>query len=165
MNDILTNTSLHVSSAQMLERSHWYGINLVTIIANASETNGAFSLIKNVMRKGFEPPLHIHTREDESNFILKGEILFTVGDRTIHARAGDYVHLPKNVPHTFKLLSDTAETFLVITPGGFEDMFIECSRPALTMELPPLGEKPPKEFFEKIRSVSEALGATFLPSF
>lgn len=164
MNDILMSTTLHVSGKEMLERSRWYGINLLTVIAYASETNGAFSLVKNVMRKGFEPPLHVHTREDESNFILKGEILFTVGDKTIHAKAGDYIHLPKNVPHTFKLLTDTAETLLVITPGGFEEMFVECSRPAPAMELPPLGEKPPKEFFEKIKRVSEALGTVILPS-
>lgn len=164
MNDILMSTTLHVSGTEMLERSRWYGINLLTVIAYASETNGAFSLVKNVMRKGFEPPLHVHTREDESNFILKGEILFTVGDKTIHAKAGDYIHLPKNVPHTFKLLTGTAETLLVITPGGFEEMFVECSRPAPAMELPPLGEKPPKEFFEKIKRVSEALGTVILPS-
>lgn len=164
MNDIIMNMTLHISAAQMLERSHWYGTNLLTIITSASETNGAFSLVKNVMRKGFEPPLHVHTREDESNLIMKGEILFTVGDKTIHAKAGDYIHLPKNVPHTFKLLTDTAETLLVITPGGFEEMFIECSRPALSIELPPLGEKPPKEFFEKIKNVSETLGTVILPS-
>lgn len=164
MNDILTNSALHVSTAQMLERSYWYGTNFLTILAYASETNGAFSLVKNVMRKGFEPPLHVHTLEDESNFILKGEILFTIGDKAIHAKAGDYVHLPKNVPHTFKLLSDTAETLLIITPGGFEDMFVQCSRPALRMELPPVNEKPQKEFFEKIKTVSEALGTTILPS-
>src|SRR5215475_525224 len=116
MNNILSERSLHVSSAQMLERSRWYGPNLLTIIAYASETNGAFSLVKNVIRKGFEPPLHVHTREDESNFILSGEIIYTVGDTTIHAKAGDYVHLPKNVPHTFELVSNTAETLLVITP-------------------------------------------------
>jgi len=164
MNDIIMDMTLHISADQMLQRSHWYGINLVTIITSASETNGAFSLVKNVMRKGFEPPLHMHTKEDESNLILKGEILFTVGDKTIHAKAGDYIHLPKNVPHTFKLLSDTAETLLVITPGGFEEMFVECSRPALALELPPLGDKPTKEFFEKIKNVSEALGTFILPS-
>ena len=165
MNNIIMDMTLHISAKQMLERSHWYGINLVTIITSASETNGTFSLVKNVMRKGFEPPLHMHTREDESNLILKGEILFTVGDKTIHAKAGDYIHLPKNVPHTFKLLSDTAETLLVITPGGFEEMFVECSRPALALELPPLGDKSTKEFFEKIKNVSEALGTFILPTF
>ena len=165
MNDILLNKTLHVSSKQTLERSRWFGPNLLTVIAYASETNGAFSLIKNVIRKGFSPPLHVHTREDESNFVLSGEIIYTVGEKTIHAKAGDYVHLPKNVPHTFKLVSDTAETLLVITPGGFEDMFVQCSRPASVVELPPLGEAPPKEFFEKIKQVSESLGSSFVPNF
>ena len=165
MNNVLLNKTLHVSSEQTLERSRWFGPNLVTIIAYASETNGEFSLVKNVIRKGFTPPLHVHTREDESNFVLSGEIIYTVGDTTIHAKAGDYVHLPKNVPHTFELVSNTAETLLVITPGGFEDMFVQCSRPASVVDLPPLGEAPPKEFFEKMKHVSESLGSTILPSF
>jgi quercetin dioxygenase-like cupin family protein len=165
MNNILLNKALHVSSEQALERSRWFGPNLLTIIAYASETDGAFSLVKNVIRKGFTPPLHVHTREDEGNFVLSGEIIYTVGDETIHAKAGDYVYLPKNVPHTFKLVSDTAETLLVITPGGFEDMFVQCSRPASAVELPPVGEPLTKEFFEKTKHVSEALGATILPSF
>lgn len=164
MNNTIMNNALHISANEMLERSRWYGLNLVTILTYASETDGAFSLVKNVMRKGSEPPLHVHTKEDESNFILKGEILFTIGDKTVHARTGDYIHLPKNVPHTFKILGDTAETLLLITPGGFEEMFIECSRPALSLELPPHNAKPPKEFFEKIKNVSETLGAIILPS-
>jgi len=122
-------------------------------------------MVKNVIRKGFEPPLHVHTREDESNYILRGEIIFTVGDETIHAKTGDYVHLPKNVPHTFKLVTNTAETLLVITPGGFEELFVQCSRPAGAVELPPLGEPLTKEFFDKTKRVGETLGVTILPSF
>lgn len=159
------NTALHVSAEQMLERSHWYGPNLVTILTHSSETNGAFSLVRAMLRRDFDPPLHVHSREDESNFILEGEILYTVGDEQIHAKAGDYVHLPKGTPHTFTLLTSTATTLLLITPGGFEEMFITCGRPALALELPPLtGEKPPKEFFEKLNRVNEVLGVTVLPS-
>lgn len=164
MNNVILNTALHISAAQLLERSYWYGPNLATILTHASETAGAFSLVKNVLRKGFEPPLHIHSREDESNYILEGEIIYTVGEDTIYAKAGDYVYLPKGVPHTFKLVTDTASTLLLITPGGFEEMFIACSRPALAMELPPLTQKPPAAFFEKLAQVNEALGVTILPN-
>lgn len=161
----MMNTAMHISEAEMLQRSRWYGPNLLTVITDASETNGAFGIVRNLMRKGFEPPLHVHTREDESNYVLDGEIVFAVGDEKIYARKGDFIFLPRNVPHTFQIISDTAETLLLITPGGFETMFVECSRPAASLELPPLSGKPPKEFFEKIREVSERLGASFLPSF
>jgi len=119
INNTMQQPILHISAAQMLERSYWYGPNMVTILTTAAETNGAFSLVKNLLRRGFDPPLHMHTREDENNFIIEGEIVYTIGEETIHAKAGDYVHLPKNIPHTFKLVTETASTLLYITPGGF----------------------------------------------
>lgn len=164
MENIIQQSILHVSAAHMLQRSYWYATNLITIITNAAETNGAYSLVKVFMRRGFDPPLHMHSIEDENNYILEGEIVYTVGDETIHAKAGDYVHLPKNVPHTFTVITETAATLLMITPAGFETMFIECGRPAETLELPPLNGKPPAAFFQKLIEVNTRLGATFFPA-
>lgn len=155
---------MHIPAEQLLQRSYWYGPNLVTILTSAKETNGAFSLVKTFLRKGFDPPLHLHTREEESSYILEGEILYTIGEERFHAKTGDYVHLPRNVQHTFQLLTGTAQTLLLITPGGFEEMFIACGRPAETMELPPLTGKPPATFFEKLLRVNIELGVTVFPS-
>lgn len=164
MNEIKTTTVQHVSDKDMLGRSRWYGPNLFTFLTVAEETQGAFSLIKTTLRKGFEPPLHIHSREEESYFILDGEITFLVGEQQIHAKSGDYVHLPRSIQHTFKLVTETVTLLLFITPGGFEDMFMQCSRPALSVELPEVPTAVPgKEFFEKINRVSEELGVTILP--
>lgn len=164
MNNLIQQNSLHISAEKMLERSYWYGPNLVTILTNNKETNGAFSLVNTLLRRGFDPPLHMHTREDESNYILEGEIIYTVGEETIYAKQGDYIHLPKNVPHTFKLVTETARTLLLITPGGFEKMFVECGTRAQALELPPLNGKPPAAFFEKLNQVNLELGVTIFPS-
>lgn len=160
----LINTPLHISSEQMLNRSRWFGPNLVTILAKSTETNGSFSLIRCVLRKSFEPPLHVHSQEDESSLILDGEICYEAGDQRMHAKPGDYVHLPKNVPHTFKVLTDAAILLMFITPAGFEDMFVRCSRPALSFDLPPVATEPPgADFFETMARVNAELGVTILP--
>ena len=165
MNNVLTQLSLHVGEDQILKRSRWFGPNLLTFLTTSEETSGAFSLIKNVMQKGFETPLHVHTREDESHVLLDGEIHYQIGDQTICAKQGDYVYMPKGVPHNFTLISHTAIILLLITPGGFEEMFMRFSRPALSMNLPTLSsEKPGKEFFEKMKIVNEELGVTMLPA-
>jgi quercetin dioxygenase-like cupin family protein len=165
MNNQLSAVSAkHVTDDQVLERSRWYGPNLFTMLATAEETRGAFSLTKVTLRKGFEPPRHVHSREEESYFILAGEIIYEAGEQRIHAKTGDYVHLPRLIPHQFTLISDTVTLLLIITPGGFENMFVQCSRPALSMELPPVPTAAPgKDFFEKVNSVSAALGVTTLP--
>ncbi|MBV4359935.1 quercetin 2,3-dioxygenase [Pinibacter aurantiacus] len=163
MNNVMTQHLLHLPIEQHLERSYWYGPNLATVLVSSEETNGAFSLLKIMQRKGFSPPLHVHEREDESNYILEGEIMFQIGEQTIIGRAGDFVHLPKNVPHTFNLISETASTLLLITPGGFEEMFIACGRRAERLELAPLTDKLPEGFFEKQARINEALGVRIVP--
>ena len=156
---------LHTGLNNQLERSRWYGPNLLTFLTTADENNGAFTLIRCVLKKGFEPPLHIHSREDESYVIIDGEIDYQVGDQTIRALAGDYVHLPRMVPHTFRLITETVTLLLIITPGGFEKMFLEFSRPASSMSLPPVsGEKPGGDFFERMNRLNEELGVTVLPN-
>ncbi|TSJ42617.1 hypothetical protein FO440_00040 [Mucilaginibacter corticis] len=63
-------------------------------------------------------------------------------------------------------MSDTATFILLITPGGFEEMFLQFSRPALAMELPPVPtEKPGQEFFERMEKLNKQLGITVLPVF
>ncbi|MDI3318338.1 quercetin 2,3-dioxygenase [Pinibacter soli] len=164
MNNVMTQPLLHLPIEEHLERSYWYGPNLATILVSSEETNGSFSLLKMSMRKGFGPPLHVHEREDESNYILEGEIMYQIGEQTIIARAGDYVLLPKKIPHTFQLISETASTLLLITPGGFEEMFIACGKKAEKLELPPITGKLPEAFFEKQVRVNEALGVRIVPS-
>ena len=165
MNTTIENHPFHISSGQMLERSYWFGPNLVTFLITSAETNGAFTLIRTTIKKGFEPPLHIHSREDESSYILDGEMLYQAGEREFHARAGDTVHLPKLVAHTFKPLTDTVTLLLLMTPGGFEEMFRQCSRPATELALPTVsGEKPNAAFLNLMVASNEALGVTFLPN-
>lgn len=154
----------HTQVQARLERSWWYGPNLVSVLADGSETGGSFSLLKVRLRRGFDPPLHVHQHEDESSYIIDGEIRYTVDDRQFVAGTGDFVHLPKGIPHRFEVLSETATTLLYITPAGFEQMFFDCGRPALSLELPTLQGPPDPAFFEKLRTVNERLGVRILPA-
>lgn len=36
---------------------------------------------------------------------------------------GSFVHLPRGIPHTFTVESDTARCLAIKAPGGFERMF------------------------------------------
>ncbi|HKF65678.1 MAG TPA: cupin domain-containing protein, partial [Vicinamibacterales bacterium] len=79
----------------------WFLGNHMTIKATAASTNGAFGLVESLIAPGFSPPLHVHHREDESFWVLEGELSMRCGDRTFRASAGSYVFLPRDVPHTF----------------------------------------------------------------
>ena len=74
---------------QSLDRSVWYSGSLFTFLATGEETQGQFALMEVVARKGNAPPPHLHHREDETFYVLEGEMTFCVGGRTIKATAGN----------------------------------------------------------------------------
>jgi quercetin dioxygenase-like cupin family protein len=86
-----------------LDRSVWYNGWLLTFLATAEETRGQFSLIEATTRKGNVPPRHIHHREEETFYVLEGEMTVSVGDRTIKATPGTMVCLPRDVAHSFAI--------------------------------------------------------------
>lgn len=125
---------------QSLDRSVWYNGGLMTFLATGEETGGQFALIEAVGRRGNVPPAHIHHREDEIFYILEGEVVATVGDRTIKGTPGTMIFLPRDVRHSFTIESEQARMLILLTPAGFEGWFKEFSVPASAMTLPPAGE-------------------------
>jgi mannose-6-phosphate isomerase-like protein (cupin superfamily) len=63
------------------------------------------------------PPLHVHTAVDDSFYLLSGQLAVRCGDQTFAARAGDYVSLPKGVPHTLRVIGPD-EAVLLQTHDG-----------------------------------------------
>jgi quercetin dioxygenase-like cupin family protein len=57
-----------------LNNSTWYKGILVSQMAGASDNDGAFDFVVSKMRRGTEPPPHVHSREHEVFYILAGEI-------------------------------------------------------------------------------------------
>lgn len=97
-------------------------------------------------RQGEDVPRHTHTHEDESFYLLEGQMTFQIGAQTVRAGEGDFVYLPRLVGHAWT--SDTDARFIVfISPAGFETSFIEFSEPATEVTLPPSAEGPPPEAF------------------
>jgi quercetin dioxygenase-like cupin family protein len=126
-----------------LKNSYWYIGHLISILLSGKDTGGSFALIHGYEIKGLEPPPHIHTREDESFFLLDGEIDYTAGDEVFRARKGNWVFLPRGIQHSFRVVTDRAEVLIHLSPGGFENYFIEMSQPAPEMIIPPRPQGPP----------------------
>lgn len=131
-----------LTRAQM-SNSYWYIGHLLSILLDSEDTGGQFSLLKMTEPKGLEPPPHIHTREDEIFMLLEGEMLFTCGGETFHAKAGDSMFLPKNILHSFQVVTDKAEVMILLTPAGLEKFFVEMSQKAPEMKAPLMPSGPP----------------------
>jgi quercetin dioxygenase-like cupin family protein len=125
---------------QSLDHSVWYNGALMTFLATGEDTHGQFALIEAVGRRGNVPPPHIHHREDEIFYVLEGEIVVSVGDRTIKGTPGTIIFLPRGVRHSFTIESEQFRMLVLVTPAGLEAWFRELSVPAPAMTLPPVNE-------------------------
>jgi quercetin dioxygenase-like cupin family protein len=112
-------------------------------LAKGTETEGRHALIKILVERGAEPPAHTHSREDESYFILKGSIRYTVGDEKLTVNEGEYVYLPKDLPHSFEILSERAEVLMWLGPAGLDQWFWDNSLPAPDGKSLPVPQGPP----------------------
>ena len=67
------------------------------------------------------PPLHEHASEDDSFYILEGEVTFIVEDGEIVAAPGTFVLVPPGVRHSFANRGDAVARFVnVHAPAGFD---------------------------------------------
>jgi len=95
---------------------------------SSEESGGAFTLLDNINPAGTYLPPHVHAREDETFYVLEGEMEFHIDGQILRGGLGTTVFLPRAVPHAFKVVSSTPARVLVLTsPGGFERCMEELS--------------------------------------
>src|SRR5438067_12237254 len=98
-------------------------------LITSAQTGGAFALIEAGALPRSGVPLHMHTREDETFFILEGTIKAQCGQRQLLLEKNATAFLPRNVPHSYENASDVPAKYLIlITPGGFEKCLEEFAR-------------------------------------
>jgi len=136
----------------------WFTNNLMTVKATAETTGGAYGLVEALAPVDASPPLHIQHGEDETFYVLEGELTFRCGDDTIAARPGSCVFIPRGAPHTFVVEEGPARFLSMCTPGGFERFFVAAGQPAEYAGLPP--ETPPD--VPLLKRVSEEFNADII---
>lgn len=117
----------------------WFVDNLAYVHIDGEQTAGAYSLGETSGRRGDMPPLHVHRRDDETFFVVEGEMMLFVGDRQIAVREGQAVLAPREVPHAYRVESEQARWLVINSPAGFEKFVRAASEPAPSAELPPPG--------------------------
>lgn len=126
-------------------------------LATGEETDGKYAMWEAVVSPGGGPPPHIHSREEESFYVLEGEITFTLDDQTIVARPGMFANMPVGSLHSFKNNTDKpARMILSVAPAGFERMLFELGRPFedSSADLP----LPSKEEIDRLLQLAPAYG-------
>lgn len=115
-------------------------LGVPTVVRSMAETtNGAFGLIESwEMPVGFASPYHTHHREDESFYVLEGEMAFVCGGNWLKAGPGTFIYGPREIAHGFKVIGNSpASMLLMCSPGGFERFVLEQAAPITEPPSPP----------------------------
>jgi quercetin dioxygenase-like cupin family protein len=116
-------------SRAQAEQRWFYGGGVHTWLATAEDTLGAFLLFEAVMDKGKRTPLHTHPDSEESLYLVDGEVLMHMDGAEETIGAGGLVIAPRNVPHAFLVLSETATMLCLQTPGMCQGFYMGASEP------------------------------------
>jgi quercetin dioxygenase-like cupin family protein len=99
-------------------------------LATGDETGGKYAMFEALVPPGGGPPPHVHSREEESFYVLEGEITFQVNGETIIARAGTFANMSIGSLHSFRNTTDKpARMIISVAPAGLEQMFFEIGQP------------------------------------
>jgi quercetin dioxygenase-like cupin family protein len=134
---------------------------LVKFHADSTDTSGQFALLEMKGGPGVEPPLHVHRNEDELFYVLEGQLKVLRGNEEITLSPGESGFLPRNVAHTFKIVSDSARFLVYITPGGFEAYFRDLGHPVAEDAM---SKEPPAQIpVAELLRVGGRYSVTFMP--
>jgi quercetin dioxygenase-like cupin family protein len=70
-------------------------------------SSGTFAQFMHVCPPDTGVPMHVHHAEDESMYVVDGEVVARVGDAGVTCRPGDALMLPRDVPHGWRVVGDT----------------------------------------------------------
>jgi quercetin dioxygenase-like cupin family protein len=135
----------------------WFNNDLLTIKATGAQTGGAILLVEELAREGKVTPLHAHPEEEETFYVLEGEMLFHLDGHDRSLGAGGFVSVARGVPHAYLVTSEVARSLILITPGSgaMEAFFRNAAEPARERVLPAEG---PLDI-ERIGAAAERSGA------
>lgn len=117
-------------------RHPWTMGMLMTVKASGEETGGACSVMEVAFPPDVGPPMHVHRREAELNYVVRGTMRFRCGEDELDCGAGGFVFLPKDVPHAFKSGPDGATMLAIALPGGIEGLYEQVGEIASEPTLP-----------------------------
>ncbi len=115
----------------------WAMGSLFERLVSAGETGGQLGASIVTQPPGVARPLHVHTREAEAWYLLEGAMTYQAGTELVRLAAGDFIYLPRDVPHAFRTTGAVPSRFLALTvPGELLDIYDEVGTPAPERRLP-----------------------------
>jgi mannose-6-phosphate isomerase-like protein (cupin superfamily) len=107
--------------AVVVQAGDGYHIGNVEFLARSLDTKRFNLAIVTIEPHRRGPDSHAHDAEDDSFYMLEGELVFTVDGEDVTAGPGTFVLVPPGVEHTFANRAEEPARFVnVHAPAGFD---------------------------------------------
>lgn len=136
--------------------------DMYSLLVTGKESNNAFFQFEAIVPEGGGPPPHVHSREDETFYVVSGNLEILLGDTTHRAKAGDFVYIPRGTVHRFKNVGiGMAVQLVTFSPAGIEGFFQEVFPAVKDRKAapPPITE----ELIQKMNEAAPKYGLKFIP--
>jgi mannose-6-phosphate isomerase-like protein (cupin superfamily) len=134
---------------------------LMKQVLGGTDTNGTFSLFENSSEGLSQTPIHVHADDDETIYVMAGEMQAIIAGETSIVKAGQAAFLPRGIPHQLMNVSGQPSHYMLIcTPSGFEGFLAEGGHERKEGE----DVKPPTaEDIARLKAAAPKFGITLLP--
>lgn len=96
----------------------------ITFKVRGEQTGGTLTVFESEVAPNEGPPLHVHANEDESWYVLDGDLRFRIGDEVRPSPPGSFIFVPRGIAHCFQNVGDRpAQVLVIFTPSGMERFF------------------------------------------
>jgi quercetin dioxygenase-like cupin family protein len=121
----ISASDMYVPAAQG-QKISFMGMDLIWKITSAM-SRGAYVAFVHVVPPGTGVPMHIHHNDEESIFVVEGQVVVRVDGETFEMGPGDMVNMPRGTPHGFRATGDSPARALftidLALTSDYETMF------------------------------------------
>ena len=135
------------------------GIDMKCLLTG-EQTAGQFCLLENKSGGNTRTPIHVHANDDETVYVIEGELTAVIDGRPRRLAAGESIFLPRGIPHQLVNMSGNPNRYILIgTPALFDRFVEEGGRELRPDEV--VGPPTPEEI-ERLHEAAPRFGITLL---
>jgi len=129
-------------------------------LLSGEQTAGQFCLFENKSGGNTKTPIHVHADDDETIYVVEGELTAVIGGQPRRMTAGESMFLPRGIAHQLVNESGNPSRYILIgTPALFDRFLEEGGHERRPDEIvgPPTSEE-----IARLREASPRFGITLL---
>ncbi|MFC5757439.1 cupin domain-containing protein [Rhizobium sp. GCM10022189] len=133
----------------------------MTRLVSGRQTGGLFCLFENASPGRTATPVHVHAGDDETVYVLEGQLTAILNGEPRTLSPGESLFLPRGIPHQLTNPDERPARYILIgSPDVFEHFLAAAGRQLRQGET---AGPPTPDDIERLKAAAPRFGITLLP--